>query len=98
MGSGNVAEAVALAVADCWGVELCQVVARNEERAAEIAAMAGCEWCSDFDEAADADLYIIAVSDRAVEDVAEKLRRREGSVVVHTAGRGKKQSIKEIFR
>lgn len=86
VGSGNVAEAVALAVADCWGVELCQVVARNEERAAEIAAMAGCEWCSDFDEAADADLYIIAVSDRAVEDVAEKLRRREGSVVVHTAG------------
>ena len=42
VGSGNVAEAFALAVADCWGVELRQVVARNAERAAQIAAMAGC--------------------------------------------------------
>lgn len=86
VGSGNVAEAFALAVADCWGVELCQIVARNKERAAEIAAMAGCEWSDDFDEVEDADLYIIAVSDRAVEDVAEKLHRPEGSIVVHTAG------------
>ena len=86
VGSGNVAEAFALAVADCWGVELCQIVARNKERAAEIATMAGCKWSDDFDEVEDADLYIIAVSDRAVEDVAEKLHRPEGSIVVHTAG------------
>lgn len=86
VGSGNVAEAFALAVADCWGVELRQVVARNAERAAQIAAMAGCEWSDEFDEVEDADLYIIAVSDRAVEEVAERLERREGSIVVHTAG------------
>ncbi len=86
VGSGNVAEAFALAVADCWGVELRQVVARNAERAMAIATAAGCEWSDEFDEVADADLYIIAVSDRAVEEVAERLERREGSIVVHTAG------------
>lgn len=86
VGSGNVAEAFALAIADCWGVELCQIVARNKERAAEIAVKAGCRWSDDFDEVEAADLYIIAVSDRAVESVAEKLHRAEESVVVHTAG------------
>lgn len=86
VGSGNVAEAVAWAVADCWGVELRQIVARNAERAAEIAAMVGCEWSDDFDNVAEADLYIIAVSDRAVGEVAERLRRADSSTVVHTAG------------
>ena len=86
VGSGNVAESVALAVADSFALELKQVVARNAVRAEAVAQLAGCDWCSDLGEAEDADLYIIAVSDRAVEDVAAKLRRREGSVVVHTAG------------
>lgn len=86
VGSGNVAESVALAVADSFALELKQVVARNAVRAEAVAQLAGCEWCSDLGEAADADLYIIAVSDRAVADVAEALRRREDSVVVHTAG------------
>lgn len=86
VGSGNVAEAVAWAVADCWGVELRQIVARNALRAAEIAAMVGCEWSSDFEDVAAADLYIIAVSDSAVEDVAARLHCAEDSVVVHTAG------------
>ena len=86
VGSGNVAESVAMAVADSFALELKQVVARNAVRAEAVAQMAGCDWCSDLGEAEDADLYIIAVSDRAVEDVAAKLRRREGSVVVHTAG------------
>lgn len=86
VGSGNVAESVALAVADSFALELKQVVARNAVRAEAVAQLAGCEWCSDLGEAEDADLYIIAVSDRAVADVAASLRRREGSVVVHTAG------------
>ena len=86
VGSGNVAESVAMAVADSFALELKQVVARNAVRAEAVAQMAGCDWCSDLGEAEDADLYIIAVSDRAVADVAASLRCREGSVVVHTAG------------
>ena len=86
VGSGNVAEAVAIAVGECSQLDLCQVVARNADRAAEVARLAGTEWCADLSQAADADLYIIAVSDRAVGEVATSLRRKEGSVVVHTAG------------
>lgn len=86
VGSGNVAEAIALAIHDCPTLSLRQIVARNSERAQHIAALAECDWCDDLGRAADADLYIISVSDRAVEQVAQQLRRSEGSIVVHTAG------------
>ena len=86
VGSGNVAEAVALAVAECEALQLRQIVARNPERGRALAYMTGAEWCADVEQAADADLYIISVSDRAVGDVASRLRRPEGAVVVHTAG------------
>ncbi|MBQ1252768.1 MAG: DUF2520 domain-containing protein [Alistipes sp.] len=86
VGSGNVAEAIAVAIAEAWALELRQVVARNAERAAAIADMCRTEWTDKPEESADADLYIIAVSDRAVEEVASRLRRSEGSIVVHTAG------------
>lgn len=86
VGSGNVAEAVALAVSRSWGVELCQIVARNAERAAAIATMARSEWTTDFEEVAEADFYIIAVSDRAVAEVAALLHRPADSILVHTAG------------
>ena len=85
-GSGNVAEALALAAAHSDGIELVQIVARNAARAAEIAAAAGCAWTDDFGCASDADIYIIAVSDRAVGEVAAALRRSEGSTLLHTAG------------
>lgn len=86
VGSGNVAEAIALAVSRSWGVELCQVVARNAERAAAIAQMARSEWTTDFDDVAEADFYVISVSDRAVAEVAERLHRPADSILVHTAG------------
>ncbi len=86
VGSGNVAEAIAVAVADSFALELQQVAARNEIRAEAVAQMAGCDWTSDMADVADADIYIIAVSDRAVEEVASKLHRAENSIVVHTAG------------
>lgn len=86
VGSGNVAEAIAVAVAECPALELRQVVARNAGRVAEVAALGGCDYQTDFAKAAAADLYIIAVSDRAVKDVAAALCRAPGSVVVHTAG------------
>lgn len=86
VGSGNVAESIAVAVGETPDLELRQVVARNQARAARVAELSGTAWCSDLGSAADADLYIIAVSDRAVGDVASALRRTEGSIVVHTAG------------
>lgn len=86
IGSGNVAEALALNIAGAWGVELVEVVARNAERGEAIALAAGCDFVEMGDEVAQADLYIIAVSDRAVAEVAEALELSEEAIVVHTAG------------
>jgi predicted short-subunit dehydrogenase-like oxidoreductase (DUF2520 family) len=86
IGSGNVAEALALNIAGAWGVELVEVVARNAERGEAIAMAAGCDFVEMGDEVAQADLYIIAVSDRAVAEVAEAMELSEEAIVVHTAG------------
>ena len=73
VGSGNVAEALAAAVAAAEDVVLRGVAARNGARAAEIAAAAGGVWHGPIGEAPDAGLYLIAVSDRAVAEVAHDL-------------------------
>lgn len=86
VGSGNVAEAIALAVAECKELQLKQIVARNSERGQQLAEMTGAEWCSDVEQAAEADLYIISVSDRAVGEVASRLPLRADTIVAHTAG------------
>ena len=58
VGSGNVAESVAVAVSECPTLELRQVVARNTKRVSEVAMLAHCPWCDDMAEAAAADLYL----------------------------------------
>ena len=86
VGSGNVAEAIALAVAECKELQLKQIVARNPERGSALAEMTGAEWTADVEQAAEADLYIISVSDRAVGEVASRLPLRADTIVAHTAG------------
>ncbi len=85
IGSGNLAEALAQAIA-ASGARLVQIFARNAERGRAIAAMCGTEWCGDPERLAVADIYIVAVSDRAVGEVTECLPIPEGAVVAHTAG------------
>lgn len=86
IGSGNVAEAIAVGVAESWALELRQIVARNEERAAAIATLTNTEYTTDFSEVEEADFYIVAVSDRAVEEVAAQIERPADSIMLHTAG------------
>lgn len=85
VGSGNVAEALARAL-PASGAELCQVFARNRGRGPCVAALGGTTWTADPDRLAEADLYLIAVSDRAVGEVAASLRLPDGAVAAHTAG------------
>lgn len=85
IGSGNVAEALAHAIPKS-GMELVQVYARNVARAREVAALAGAGWASEPERLAAADLYLIAVSDRAVAEVAASLPIPPDAVVAHTAG------------
>lgn len=87
IGSGNVAESLAQTIAACEEVELLQLYARNPQRGAEVAAMVGCPHTADPAELnREADLYLISVSDRAVEEVAHTLPIPPSAIVAHTAG------------
>ncbi len=85
IGSGNVAEALAHAVA-ASSLHLVQVWARNAARAKEIAEAVGSPWTCRPEELAAADIYLLAVSDRAVAEVAAALPVPENALVAHTAG------------
>lgn len=85
VGSGNVAEALVRALA-ASPLHLTQVCGRNAARVGELARLGGCGGCTDPGRAEPADLYLIAVSDRAVAEVAAALRPAAGAVVAHTAG------------
>lgn len=86
VGSGNLAEALAHAVAACEGVTLAAVMARNAERGRAVAEACGVPYVGKTESMPDADLCIIAVSDAAIASVAEGLPRKEGLTVVHTSG------------
>lgn len=86
IGSGNVAAALAGAVAGQDGLHLKQLCARNPLRGRELADRYGAEYVARPEEAAEADLYLIAVSDSAVEEVSARLRTPSGATVAHTSG------------
>lgn len=85
IGSGNLAEALAQAVSQS-GLSLVQVFSRNADRAKVVATLANSSYGSKMEELADADIYIIAVSDRAVAEVVTTLPIPKEAVVAHTAG------------
>lgn len=86
VGSGNVAEAFASAVSGAQGLSLRQIFARNRERGEQLASEFNTTWSNEPGALEEADIYVIAVSDRAVESVAQSLPFARGSMVVHTAG------------
>ena len=84
IGSGNVAEALALALKS-KGMAPLQIFARNRETGPELAARCGCAWTDDPAKLAPAGLYVIAVSDRAIGKLSTQLDFGS-AVVAHTAG------------
>ena len=86
IGSGNVAEAFVHNMADDDNIDLVGIVARNVERGRRLAALGNTLWREHTEELAEADIYIIAVSDSAVESVARGNTFPERAIVVHTAG------------
>jgi predicted short-subunit dehydrogenase-like oxidoreductase (DUF2520 family) len=95
LGSGNVAFHLHRALQRSSSIELKQVVARRKEA------------LSDFEpkvprgilggEVAEADVYVIAVADDAVEEVAGQLRGKAG-LVVHTSGTLDLHALKSVSR
>ncbi len=86
VGSGGVAESFARNIARNDSLHLCGIIARNKERGVALAELCSTKWHPCSEECASADIYIIAVSDTAVEGVAHALRVAESAIVVHTAG------------
>lgn len=85
IGSGNVAEALVRGLSGV-GCPPVQVWARDRTKAAGIAKLCGCEFADDVKELAVADIYILAVADKAIMRVAAALDFPPDSVVAHTAG------------
>lgn len=70
VGSGNVAEALAVAIAKSEGYRVVQVMARNERRGGHIARLAGALYSGMTERPAEADIYLIAVSDDSITEVS----------------------------
>jgi len=87
IGAGNLATNIGVALAGA-GHELLQVYSKTEQSAERLAAMLHCPWTTDLKEVSDgADVYVIAVKDAVLADVAQQLAaEHEDRFLVHTAG------------
>ncbi|MFI3248223.1 MAG: Rossmann-like and DUF2520 domain-containing protein [Rikenellaceae bacterium] len=89
IGNGSVAEALAIAIADtdCNTLQIAQIYGRNIHRIKELAKLVGCSNIGTRPEdLAKAELYILAVNDSSISELATQLPFAEGSIVAHTAG------------
>lgn len=85
VGAGNVASHLSKALIST-GFTIVQVVNRSEKHGLKLARHAGAAFSRSPEEVIPgADLYILAVSDAAIPEVAARLNIREG-IVVHTSG------------
>ena len=83
IGSGNVAQHLIKIISKSSSLDLVQIVVRNALSVIDL--ISSDKICVDYDKIQPADLYIIAVSDNAIEIVAAKLPFKN-RLVVHTSG------------
>ncbi|KQO21307.1 hypothetical protein ASF10_14415 [Flavobacterium sp. Leaf82] len=83
IGSGNVAQHLIKAFSKSELVEIVQVYSRKKETLSSLIEFD--KITNDFEELKEADLYIIAVSDKAIADVSSQLPF-QNRIVVHTSG------------
>ncbi len=85
LGTGNVASHLARAFKDA-GLTIAQVYGRNTKNAREIAEEIFCDYTIDVNEIIpDADLYILAITESAVEELIGQIPGND-KLIVHTAG------------
>jgi len=83
IGTGNLARHLYNAFSACPTVDIVQIVGRNTKELKQFVKSAATS--TNFENIADADVYIIAVSDSAIPIISKYLTSKEG-FVVHTAG------------
>lgn len=95
IGSGNVATVLGRLIKDA-GHSVDAVISRNTETGAALAAELGDVYVENARDAhVNSGLYIIAVSDSAIETVAKELKPG-GALVVHTSGAVSKNVLKNV--
>lgn len=86
IGAGNLATQLALALQEN-GIQVKQVYSRTAESAKELAGKLNCAYTNDLSKLfPEADLYVIAVKDSAIQKILENLSLDENRIIVHTAG------------
>ena len=83
IGSGNVAYHLVRTILKTESLDLVELVVRNDESVKNWVESG--KICTDFELMQEVDLYIIAVSDNAIEAVSAQLSVKNG-LVVHTSG------------
>ena len=86
VGSGNVATHLSLAMASLEGIEICQVYSFTEAHAQILAERLNCDFITDPTQIRkDADVYLFALKDQALEAVIRAVPANEG-LWLHTSG------------
>ncbi|RZK11633.1 MAG: DUF2520 domain-containing protein [Flavobacterium sp.] len=95
IGSGNVVQHLLSAFNKSTAVELVQVFSRKKESVSHLVSFE--KITENFDDLAEADVYIIAVSDDAIAEVSSKLLFKN-RLVVHTSGSASMESLDDNNR
>ena len=97
IGTGNTASILGRLIRE-KGHQIAQLCVRNKEELEKLSAFLGCPLEVDLSNLnSGADLYIIAVSDKAIESVAKSIHLKKG-ILVHTAGSVSKEVLKSSAR
>lgn len=94
IGSGNVAYHLAKAFKES-GVEVSQIFGRNFAELSKISEELGIPFSTET--IADADLYLISVSDNSIPEVS-KLVKKENCLVAHTSGSVSREALHGSYR
>jgi predicted short-subunit dehydrogenase-like oxidoreductase (DUF2520 family) len=86
IGAGNLATQLALAMTE-KGIKIKQIYSRSAESARELATKVNASFTNDLSQLfPQADLYVIAVKESAIQKILEVLSLEENQLIVHTAG------------
>ena len=91
LGAGNVATHLALAFKKA-GHEIIQIYNRSDDAGQELARTVAASFTSDISELKEADVYLLAVKDDAIEERALQLKAN-GKIVAHTSGTKSKKLL-----
>jgi len=97
IGSGNVATVLGRRILHAEH-EIIEVIGKNETHAKILADELHCDYSNNFVNISDhADIYIIAVSDNALSDLATQLQF-QNKIAVHTAGSVSKNILQDVSK